>query len=117
MAKVFELLSTYEAIRYTTGGAETFSAGDYKQVSEVGGFALIDVAISTLCTLVIKAPRVKVVKKSGQTWTAGEEVYYDPAVPDVSNVALALEAIGHVERAAASADTHGYINFDGTHDV
>jgi len=112
MAKEFDLRSKdYDAVEYTLAAAVT--AGDFITVSGTYGFCLIDGAIADVIAVITKASLVYAAKLAGTAWAVGDPLYWDPAVSTVTPVAGALSVIGYAARAAAAADTNGYMAFDG----
>ena len=118
MAKMLNLRgSNYEAIEKVPGAAKV--AGEYEVNNEVNGFYFTDysaaqLAASEKATLITKADRVEVQKTTGETWTPGEAIYWDPAGPNLAtNIAGALDIIGYAIDDRAAAATVGLISFDG----
>ena len=111
MAKKFELFSMkYEELQYTAAG--TVVAGSFITRDETNGFTLVDVVSGDKVTLVTKAEKVKV-EVAAVTIVSGEAAYWDSSANNVTNVVGSNTLVGHFVRDAASADTHGFIKFDG----
>ncbi|HDL00809.1 MAG TPA: DUF2190 family protein [candidate division Zixibacteria bacterium] len=112
MAKKFDLRSKdYDTANYTLLAA--VSAGDFATLVSIYGFYLVDGAIGDVMAVVTKASLVYAAKLAGTAWAVGDPLYWDAAVGSVTPVAAALPVIGYATRAAAAADTYGYMNFDG----
>ena len=117
MAKEVDLVSKeYEHIVITPAAAG--SAGEVLKVNDVNGFLITDFTAAMLAagedaTLITKAEKCIVAKTTPEVWAAGEPVYFDTATSLFTNVAGALDVVGHIVEAAASADATGVINFDG----
>ena len=118
MAKEAELLSgQYKAIKIVPAAAGV--AGEVLTVNEQRGFLIEDitaaeVALSEERALIVEAELVKGVKNPTEVWVAGEPIYFDAAAGDFTNVAGALDVIGFASEAAAAADTHGIIKWEGS---
>ena len=112
MAKVFELVSSdYRETQYTAGG--TVVAGTFLTQEDLYGFSLVDAVSGDLSTIIYKAEKVKVAKTAAIALLTGEVAYYHAGTGLVDNVATAGVIVGVIVRAAAAADTHGFIEFDG----
>ena len=112
MAKKFELMSAnYSETQYTAGG--TVTAGTFVTLNETNGFTLVDAVSGDLSTVVFKAEKVKA-EAAAVVIASGEAAYWDSGAGKVTNVVGANTLIGVFVRAAASADTHAYLDFDGT---
>lgn len=109
MAKKLELLSgNYEEIQVTA--LADLSAGDLETIGNVNGFPLIDVDTGIVHTMIKKAEKVKA-EKTAAGIDEGVPVYWVNATKNVANAGDIL--IGHAYEAAAAADTHIVIVFDG----
>lgn len=118
MAKEADLFShVYESLKFAA--AATGSIGEVLQKNKVVGFLLEDisaaeVAASAEKALLTRANITLVQKTTGQAWTPGEAIYFDPATSKFTNVKGILQCCGYVEESALSAATTGYIMFIGT---
>lgn len=110
--KVYDVQSAEYSTMLETLAA-TKAAGDYVLHGETAGFYFVGGVSGDEVTIVTKSPRVKVERKSTETWVQGEALYHDPAGPYVSNVAAALRMIGYASESIAAAVTHGFMDFDG----
>lgn len=87
-------------------------AGEFGTRNEVNGFYVVDGAIGDAATFITKCRKTKAAKVTGTAWAGGEAVYWVNATSNVSTAGDIL--IGYAAEDAASADTEGIINFDGT---
>ena len=117
MAKECELLCPkYEEMTVVPAAATV--AGEVIKYSSVLGFHITDFTATMLAagesaSIITKAEKCKVIKNTGEVWSPGEPVYWDPTNSWFTNVAGALDVAGHVIEAAATAAVVGYISFDG----
>lgn len=92
---------------YTPGSALT--AGDVVDLGDMVGIVIRDIAANELGALRIKGV-FDVLKKTGETWTQWETVYYDAGTTTFSNTAGYSEAVaGIIIADAASGDATGRI--------
>lgn len=112
-----EVLSNYESIKVVPAAAG--AVGEVLTFNETLGFLLVaitaaQVALSEERTLITHAERVKVIKNAGETWVAGEYVYWDAANSEFTNVEGAATVLcGIIVQAALSAAVVGFIMFNG----
>ncbi len=92
---------------YTPSGA--VAAGDVVDFGNVVGIAEHDIPANTKGAVDIVGIW-KVPKKTGETWTQGQELCWDAGTTSFSNDSSYSEAMaGIAAAAAASGDTYGYI--------
>lgn len=113
MAKKFELQSA-NYVEVKGLAASDLVAGDFSAQANVNGFALIDVANGALFSAIVKAEKVRVEKATGEAWASGDVVYWDSVAGNVTTTLTANVLIGYAYEAAALADVHGTIVFDGS---
>jgi len=112
MAKKAELLSPrYEAVQVVPGS--DVLAGDIATIDDSYGFYLTDVTSGDTAALIVKAEQVKVEKATGAAWNVGDAIYWHTTNLNFVNVATGAVLVGRANQAALTADTEGYINFDG----
>lgn len=117
MAKKLEIFAkSYDEMQVTPAAAVV--AGEFATYDEVHGFYLVDFSTDQVtagedAALITKCELVKVLKAAGQAWAPGEAVYYHTTNHNLTNVVTGAVLVGHIVRAAASADTEGWISFDG----
>lgn len=104
----------YDEIIITAPSA--LDKGDLSLEENSYGFPFADIASGAKGTFITKCKKVKTtIKASGETWAAGDLLYYNSGTPAVTNVQTGtLPIIGHAQQDAASAATDAYIQFDGT---
>lgn len=111
--KKFDVQSPeYSEIAVTIAGSAVVD-GEFATINDVNGFYIGAHEVGDLATLVVKARKVKVEKNTPEAWTPGDSVYWDATGENVTIVSTSNTLIGHVNEAAASADTEGYITFEG----
>lgn len=113
MSKVFDAGSNYQAVKAVNGGS-ALAAGAYATSGNVCGFPIVSVLAAAVYTLIIRANSCKVVKASGETWAAGDRVYYDESEGELTKTATGNIWVGHAAEAAGSSAVEGWIDFDGT---
>lgn len=109
--KKFDFLAPdYSEVQVTLSG--TVVAGDLVTLNDVNGFYAGGGVDGDQVTVITKCRKTKVAKTTGTAWTVGDTAYY---VNSTGKVALAGDiVVGTIAAAAASADTEGMIDFDGT---
>lgn len=113
MAKIFEVISSrYKYIKHAPAGVVV--AGAHAEVNDLDVFSLTDLAATEEGVWISGAPRVKAKKNEALAINEGDKVYYDVADGNVNKDASGNHAVGHAVEAAATADTHVIIEFDGT---
>lgn len=113
MAKKFELLSANYTEVKAIAGAD-LDAGDFVSQEEIDGFAFVDVESGALYALIVKAEKVRAVKLSGQTWTAGDALYWEAVGGNVTTSSGTNTFIGFAYEAAEVAAVEGIMVFDGS---
>lgn len=112
-----EVLSNYKSIKVVPAAAA--DQGEVLQYNETLGFYITEFTAAMLAaaesaTLITHAERVKVIKNAGETWIAGEYVYWDAGNSEFTNVEGAATVFcGIITQAALSAAVIGYIMFNG----
>lgn len=100
-------LSDGETIDYTPDSA--VGAGDVIDLGDLVGIAVRDIAASEQGALNVVG-MFSVDKKSGETWTQGEPLYWDAGTGTFTNTSAYSEAAaGFAAADAASGDTQGRI--------
>lgn len=105
--------SDYQEIK-ALNGETAIKAGGYIESGNLCGFPLVDVAASKEFALIIRANKTKVAKATGESWAAGDRIYYDEDEEECTKTSTGNVWIGHAERAAGSAADEGVVDFDGT---
>lgn len=113
MAKQFELQSVnYKAIEVVV--AADVVAGEHATEGVLNGFYFTDADSGDTATLITEAEMVKVVKTAAQVWAEGVAIYVITATDVCTTTATSNTLVGYAQKTAASADTEGWIQFDGT---
>ena len=101
----------YEEMTHTPGA--DVAKGEFVTLDDTHGFYMVATLSGKKATVIYKSKKTLVDKTTGQAWNIGDAVYWAAGTGKVTNVAGADILIGHAIAAAASADTDGYIHFDG----
>lgn len=111
MAKEMELLSaSYVDIKATA--TADMVAGEVLVGTNFVGFTLTDVTSGDDYTLIRESENVRAAKATGAL-TIDDLIYWDDTAKNVTKTATSNTFIGYPKEAAASADTHIRISFDG----
>lgn len=95
-------------VQYTPSGSDV-SAGDVIDLGDFVGVAVTDIDDGTQGTLQIKGA-FRVTKKTGESWTQGDPVYYDAGTTSFSsNVSYSEAVAGLCIADAATGDSTGDI--------
>ena len=92
-------------------------AGEIIKSGDTFGFLMVDydatmLGAGSIATLITDAERCKVVKQTGETWVAGQNIYFLAASSDFTNVYEdGAVYVGKALRAAANAAVVGYVSF------
>jgi len=109
---------TYEQLEVTPGAVRV--AGDMELNQQTLGFYMDALTTAMIAehamgaaqpmTLITGAERVKVTKAAGQTWTAGQWIYWDSGAQNFTNIpASDLLCVGKAQRDAGNAAVIGFI--------
>lgn len=114
MAKVFELMSgEYDCARVVLSG--TVVAGAYVAIgTDTNGFYFEGGVSGDVVTVVTKAKKVKAAKTTGEAWVPGNALYYVSGTGKLTTTKSTNVLVGFCIEAAASADTFGYMAWDGS---
>ena len=113
MAKKIEMFfPTYEQSEAVAAAALT--AGDVILVAGgKNGFCLVDVLSGADYSKITKCEKVKAEKATGAIGE-GVPLYWDDTAKNVTTTATSNTLICYANEAALSADTHVWMNFDGS---
>lgn len=117
MANVVVRSGEYKGIKVVPGAAK--ASGLYEVFGELAGFYLTAFTAAQFtagesAALIIEAEQVDVTKNAGETWVAGEAIFWDVGNTEATNVkAVNHRCIGFAREAAASADIIASIYFNG----
>ena len=103
-------LESAKTLRASTGTNATHDAGDMVVVGDTIGVVVEDVGTSSDFVLVYEAEKIVVPKASGQTFSAGGAVYYDPSAHNVTGVSSSNTQCGRALEAAGTADAEALID-------
>jgi len=103
-------LESVKTLRATTDATTTHSSGDLIVVEDTIGVVVEDVAISSDFVLVYEAEKIVVPKATGQSFTVGDAVFYDPANANVTAVTTDNTKCGRALEAVGTADAEVMID-------
>jgi len=109
-----ELMSkSYKQIQIVPGAARALYEMDLEQKSHgfyMTAFTAAMLALGESATFITEAEITKVTKTAGQTWIAGDWIYWDEAASSFTNIpASDLFCIGKAQKAAQNAATSGFV--------
>lgn len=111
MAKEMEVqAASYVEVEAVAGAA--IAGGEVITGTNYTGFSLVDVANGEPYSQIRYCENVKAAKAVGAL-TTDDLIYWDASANNVTKTATSNKYIGYVKKAAASADTHVNIVFDG----
>lgn len=111
-----EVLSKYKSIKVVPSGAKLI--GEVDTYNDTIGFHITAFTAAMLAagessTFITEAERVKVTKVAGESWTAGDPVYWDEANSRfTTTIGLLTQKVGKVVQAALTAAVIGHVNFN-----
>jgi len=111
MAKKFDVVAS-NYVQSNVVAAAALDAGDIVLGTNINGFCIVDVAISTEYAEIRKCENV-LAEKAAVAMTVDEPLYWDDTAKLVTNVSTSNTLIGYCREAAASGDSHVLMVFDG----
>jgi predicted RecA/RadA family phage recombinase len=103
-------LESAKTLRSTTGTDSSHSAGDMIVVGDTVGVVVEDVGTSSDFVLVYEAEKIVAPKASGQSFAAGDVVYYDPNNGEVTAVSTSNTKCGRALESAGTSDAEVLID-------
>lgn len=93
-------------------GEDGIKSGDVLLLGDLTGVALIDAAEGETATVSLEGA-AQLPKKTGEAWTQGQKVYFDPAAKTFTTTAGTLTHGGWAFENALAADTVGVVKLRG----